>query len=806
MILKTAWRNILKDRQFTMLNLVGLATGLACAILIYLWVNDELHVNKFTADDSRLYQVKEYADMPGSTSAGDDTPGLLAEAVAKEMPEAEYATAAIQPQRENPKGIFTIGEAHIEAADMCVGKDFFNVFPYQLLQGDKNDVLANKNAVVISDELAIKLFHTTENVIGKTLAWNRVKTSGLYTVTGVFKKVPNVTALQFDALFNYSLVFEKSPGLKSWTNGGPYTYFLLKKGTDVAQFNTKIKNLIRVKSGSTEVKTSLFAQRFTDTYLYNRYENGVPAGGRIAYVKLFSVIALFILVIACINFMNLSTAKAAGRMKEAGIKKVMGACRASLITQYMGESVLMAFLALLLASILVVLLLPQFNQITDKHIILNVDAAVVATILGITLITGILSGSYPALFLSNFHPITALKGRLKTSASEVLVRKGLVVFQFVISVFLIVAVAVVYKQVQLVQTKNLGYNRDNVIYFERKQPVNDSAAYYQPGGGYENDFTSFLDKIRNVPGVVAASNFRHSIAAGRDGGTTDIQWAGKSSEDNTEFTDLEAGYDYIKTLGIEMKEGRDFSKSYGAEGDKIVLNETAVKAMGLTNPVGKFVKLWGDNRQIIGVVKDFNFQSLYEKVKPCFFYLSMKQNVSKILVRIKAGKEQTTIASLEKLYKQYNLGLSFDYTFLDEDYQAMYATEMRVAALSKYFAAVAIIISCLGLFGLAAFTAQKRQKEMSIRKAIGATVSNIALLLSTDFLQLVTIAALIAFPVAWWAVSAWLQGFAYHVTIGASVFIASGLAIIGITILTIGWQAVKAGLANPVEALRDLTP
>jgi len=365
--------------------------------------------------------------------------------------------------------------------------------------------------------------------------------------------------------------------------------------------------------------------------------------------------------------------------------------------------------------------------------------------------------------------------------------------------FLIVSVIVVYDQMQLIETTNLGYNRDHVIYFDKGGKLSENKDDYKPGAVYK-DMQTLIEQIKTIPGVVNASNFRHSIV-NRDGGTTDIKWPGKSPNDQTAFTDIAGGYNFIETLGIQMKEGRTYSTAFGSDNDKVIFNETAIKLMGITNPIGKTVSVWGSDKQIIGVTKDFHFQSFYENIKPCFFDLSMNQRVARIIVRIQAGNEKTTIDKIGKMYKAYT-GEALDYKFLDDDYQALYVSEERVAVLSKYFAGIAILISCLGLFGLAAFTAQKRQKEIGIRKVVGASVGNITTMLSKDFLTLVSISLLVAFPVSWWLMNNWLQSFAYRIHISAGVFFMAGVSIILITLFTISYQSIKAAIANPVKSLR----
>ena len=424
---KMAWRNILRNRSFTLLNLMGLSTGLACTLLIFLWVHDERSVDQFNENDSRLFQVMANWETPQGVQTVENTPGLLARTLKADMPEVEYAIPVIPSSWFDKKGIVIYGGQRLEASNQFAGKDYLQVFSYPLVQGDRGSALAGQRNILISDELARKLFNSTGSAIGKTVEWNQKDFSGVYVVSGVFKKPAANATAQFDIVFNYDLFLEKNPKLLNWGNNDPDTYLLLKKGTDVAAFDRKIAGLVKARNDKST--QSLFLQRYSDRYLHNHYDNGVPSGGRIEYVRLFTIIAVFILVIACINFMNLSTAKAAERMKDAGIKKVMGASRVSLVAQYLGESLLMAAVATGVAVLLVVILLPRFNGITGKQLSLQVDSHMIAAALLITVLTGLVAGSYPALFLSGFQPAGTLKGRLKNSVSELWVRKGLVLLK-----------------------------------------------------------------------------------------------------------------------------------------------------------------------------------------------------------------------------------------------------------------------------------------------------------------------------------------------------------------------------------------
>ena len=786
--LKIAWRNLYKDRQFTLLNVIGLSTGLACALMIWLWVSDERNVDKYNEKDSQLYQIMQNIQHENNIETMNHTAGLLANALKNEMPEVEYAATVIPASWFGNKGIIAAGDTKVKARGQFVSKDYFHVFTVPFVQGDNSKIATDKHSVAVSEELAMKLFHTTTGVTGKTIQWNQGEFTGTYLITGIFaSNGPNVSD-PFDIIFSFGQFMERRPGMDDWGNSDPSTFVILKKDSRIDQFNAKIKNFIGTKekkSGKT-----YFAVKYSDKYLHGVYKDGKEAGGRIAYVQLFTIIAIFILVIACINFMNLSTAKASRRIKEVGIKKVVGARRATLVLQYLGESVLMSFLSLLLAIVFILLLLPAFNQVTGKTLNLPFSFNFIMSVGCITLLTGIVAGSYPALYISGFSPAAVLKGKLKTSFGEIWIRKGLVVFQFTLSVIAIVGVLIIYRQVNYIQSKNLGYSRNNIIRFEI--PLEDDSTKLVAAA-------SFVNEIKNIPGVVSAGSHYHDLVGGH-GSISGFQWPGKNPNQDIDFANLEMGYGFIETVGIKMKEGRNFSNN-NSSFKEIVFNESAIKAMGLKDPIGKTVKFWGRERQIVGVAEDFNFESLYNPVKPCFFQLYPV--MPKIIVKIKAGTEKQTIERISQAFASFNKGLPFDYEFMDEEYRALYTAEKRVSVLSGYFAGLAILISCLGLFGLAAFTAQRRQKEIGIRKVVGASAGNVAIMLSKDFIKMVVVAILIGFPLVGWIMHNWLQGFAYRITIGAGVFIAAGVAIILITLLTISFQAIKAAVANPVNSLRS---
>ncbi len=782
--LKIAWRNLLKDRQFTLLNVLGLSAGLACALLIFLWVNDERSYDKVFANDDRLYQVMEHRKSGGDVKVSDESSGLVSEVLKNQMPQVQYA-ASLAPPDWFQQFTLSVGDKNIKGKGQYAGRDYFNIFSFKLLEGDKNKVLADNNSIVISDELAKKLFGTAENIIGKPIDFQHDTT---FFVSGIFEKTPSHSTQQFDFVLSFDYYFSVQSWVKSWGNTGPHNFVLLKKGTDIKAFNKKIAGVIAANYDDTT--RSLFAAKFSDNYLLNSFDHGSQVGSKIVYVKLFSLIAVFILMIACINFMNLSTAKASRRMKEVGIKKVAGANRKQLVFQFLSESIMLTLLAMVFAVLIVWLLLPQFNQLTGKQISLTPGPKIITSFFVIALMAGLLAGSYPALYLSKFDPLSVLKGKLNTSIAEALSRKGLVVFQFTMSSVLIVAVIIIYRQVQFIQSTNPGYNKDNIVRFDSE-------------GSIQRREDQFIAEMKKIPGVVNAS-FTFNNMIGRNYGNYGIEWQGKDPNADIYFEGFGTGYDFIETMDMQMKEGRSFSRNYGDEYSKILLNEAAAKVMHLKDPVGKNITLFGNKRQIIGIVKDFHFESLHETVKPAYFSLQApgKNPWYKMMVRIKADHQQQTIAGIQNLFEKYDPGFPFTFNFLSEAYQKQYDTETRVATLSKYFAGLAIIISCLGLFGLAAFTAQKRRKEIGVRKVVGASVADITGMLSKDFVKLVIIALCISFPVSWWLMNSWLQGFAYRIHISAGVFFIAGISIILITLFTISYQSIKAAIANPVKSLR----
>ncbi len=778
--LTLAVRSYMRYKSAFLINLLGLSTGLACTLLIYLWVNSEFQVNRFHENSDRLYEVLTNHTTSTGISTDRATPALLPQMLAETMPEVEYATT------ESWLSSYTLShkETNIKAIGQYAGADYFNVFSYELVQGDKNEVLQDKSSIVISEDLAIRLFGTTADVVGQAIDFMHFKQ---FQVSGVFKSPPTSSTHQFDFIMSFGEFKESHPWITGWKNMGPSTFVLLKEGTDLQAFNAKIADVIKNNNG--EPNTTPLAVLYSDLYLNGKFENGKPTGGKAASVRLIGLIALFILAIACINFMNLSTARVSRRIKEIGIKKAIGANRKTLIFQFMSESILMAFVSLVVALVIVWLALPEFNHITDKSLKLVFSGDFILALTAVLTLTGILSGSYPALYLSGFKPVKILKGQVPSSWRELFLRKGLVIFQFVLSIILIVSVLVVQQQIEFTQQKDIGFNKDNIVSFEAE-------------GAMELKIDPFLEELKKVPGVVRASSTAHSIAGSYSGSTYDVKWEGKSADEVVAMEYMRVNYDFIELLDFKLIEGRTFSKEFKTDIGKVIFNEEAIEAMGLENPVGKIVNVWGTDQQILGVVKNFHYRSFHQKVGPAFFVLK-PQDTWVIMAKLAAGSEQETLKGIQTLYHDFNPGFNFEYQFLEDNYMAQYSSEQRTATLSRYFAAVAIIISCLGLFGLAAFTAERRIKEIGIRKILGSSTANIVGLLSEDFTKMVLMAVIIALPIGYFLATDWLQQFEYRIDLKWWLFASAGISALLIAWLTVGFQTLKAATVNPAKCLRS---
>ncbi len=718
----------------------------------------------------------------GDISTFPSTPGILAENIVKDFPEIQMASQMLW--EEEP--LFTVGNIFEKEKGRSVQRDFLRMFSYTLSKGNTSSALARPDAVVISQKLADKYFKG-EDPMGKPILINNKDN---VTVTGVLEDIPESSSLKFDFLMSYDIWFKENDWAKEWDNNGPRCYVLLAPNTSVDKVNTKIKNYIKTKEKDSNVE--LFLQNYGESYLYSNWEAGKQNGGRIEYVRIFSIVAIIILVIACINFMNLATARSLNRAREIGIRKVVGARKRQLMGQFLGESLLVSFLAMCVSVLIVVLLLPTFNGLTEKQLTIDFsDASFLLLILMLTIITGIVSGSYPAIFMSVLNPIVILKGVLKFNPGATYFRKGLVVFQFALSIILILGMIVIYRQIDFIHNKNLGFGREDLLYI----PIE---------GELQRNLMTFKQELLKQPGIRNVSSAQSSpLEVGSS--TSGVRWPGKDTTKLILFSNNPITYDYVKAMGIQLVEGRDFSPDYGTDTMNYLINESAARKIGYKDPVGKELTMWGDKGTIIGVMKDYHHNSLHVPIEPLIlrmFKKSWNGYWGNLIIRTEPGKTRQALASMEKTFKQFNPAFPFKYYFTDEEISKNYKAEHTVSKLSRYFAFLAIFISCLGLFGLVTFTAEQRIKEIGIRKVLGASVSGIVRMLSKDFLKLVIIAALIAFPIAWWAMNQWLQDFAYRVDIGWWAFVVAGVAALLIALVTVSFQAIKAAVANPAKSLR----
>ena len=779
-------RSFRRFKSTFLINLLGLSSGLAATMLIYLWVHDELSMNKFQERDSdRHVQVIHTYPTSGTfhTNIDGSTPNPLYERLAEDLPEIAYSI----PVSGNDEylGVFSANNQNLRGRYQFIGEGFFNVFPANFLLGDKANFPADKNDIAISATMAKTLFGSPGKAIGNLIDLKGSYYDGSFLVTAVFEASPNASE-PYDVLLNYD--YFATEEMMQWYNGGTQTHLVLEEGVDLEAFNEKLKGYLTTLSPNW--KDILYAQPYAERYLYDTYENGAPVSGRIIYVQLFSIIALIVLVVACINYMNFSTAKASRRIKEIGVKKAIGVGRKALIFQYFIESILMACISLFIAVAMVAIALPQFNEITDKQLTLMLEPNIILTILAITGLTGLLSGIYPALHLSSFKPIVAMKGKLSGDKGALLIRQGLVVFQFAISVIMIVSALVVYRQISFIQTVNLGYNKEHIITFPKE-------------GKLKENTEAFLSEIRAIPGVVKASQMSGELP-GRIGYTHGFTWNGMSEADKKlRFYKIYGGYDLIDLLGITIKEGRNFSKEFSTDKDAVIMNETAVQMMQLQNPVGEAFGNLNPNvneKEIIGVVENFHFQSFHEEIKPFFFSLSDWGN--NFVVKIQAGAERKTIEQIEEVHGGLNPGFPFDVKFMDDSYQQVYASEERITVLSKYFTGIAIVISCLGLLALTSFSTQQRFKEIAIRKVLGSTNLSIVRLVSRDFTLLVAIAVVIGLPIAYFMMKSWLDNFAYRIALEPLHFIIAGVLILMVAVIAIFTQIAKSTKFSVSESLR----
>jgi putative ABC transport system permease protein len=775
--LTIALRNLFRNKVYSFINLTGLALGLACTLLIALWVQSELAVDKFHANGPRLYTVMSNLYWDGISTSG-IAPASLNEAMKKDFPEIEsVATFAYT----GPLLFSYNGLSFKETGNYC-SPDLLTMFSFPLVKGDPKTALSAPDRIVITESLARKYFGTADP-IGKTI---KVDNKSLFTVSGVLKDLTDASSLKFNWLIPFETHLKNNPWLAKWGSFSVNMFVMLKPNVSMDATNVKLKNFLTKASGK-DTKDEIFLQPYGDGYLYGHFRNGKQDGGRIEYVKLFTLVASFVLLIACINFMNLTTARSSKRSKEVGIRKVVGAERKTIIMQFMGEATLLTLFSVALSLVLVWVSLPYFNQLTSKHLSINFgDPSFVFMLVGVTLITIFISGSYPALFLSALKPVSILKTSIIKNTGTALLRKSLVVLQFTLSIFLIISTMIIYQQVQYLKNQNLGIDKNNLI----SVPLNEDIMKHK----------DILLQQLSGSNVIKSVSLVMDLPIDINGTSGDLNWEGKKPGTLGSISATYVGYNYLNTIGVPLVEGRDFDKNR-ADSTNYIINETAAKMMGIKNPIGKTVNFWNGKGQIIGVAKDFHLNSLHSQIPPLILVLQ-PINTSIILIRTAPGKTAEALAGIKKVYNSYNSLFPFEYHFMDEVYEQRYKSEIVIGQLGNIFSAITIFISCLGLFGLAAFTAEQRIKEIGIRKVVGASVFNITLLLSRDFLKLVFFSMLIAMPVAFWISNKWLQSFAFRIDMPWWVFIVAGIMAMLIAFGTVSFQSIKAALSNPVKNLR----
>lgn len=775
--IKIAFRSLWRNKAFSAINISGLAIAMAGVILIGIWVQNEFKFDRFHTNEKDLYKVWNHYSSNGNTGVWDITSAPLGNTLVNEFPEVIKSSRIYWSSNR----LFSFGDKSIKTKGNEVDRDFLSMFSFPLLQGDIENALNDKSNIVITQAFATKLFGNTDpmNQILK------VDEKENYKVTGVLKDLPSNTSFDFDYL-----VYLKDKGSSDdWGVNSFYTYVQLKPNTSLESFNEKIKNTVAKNSS---YKWEIFLYPFAKSHLYAHFENGVEAGGRIETVKLMMLIGGLILLIACINFMNLSTAQSQRRSKEVGVRKVLGAGKSSLISQFLLESILLVFIAGIFALAIAALSLPSFNQLLEDSLVIDYTNPMLwLSLLVFIVFTGVFAGGYPAFFLSSFTPVKALKDSFKAANSFFDLRKILVVVQFSIGIVLVIATIIVYQQIDFVQNRELGYTVNNLV----EVPI-------------EGEVDKNFDLIKNellhnrVVSSMSKTGWRVTLDGSNSSG---FEWDGMNKEeDPLSFSLYRTGGDFAKTMNLKIIEGRDIDLSlFPNDTASVMLNKTALKRMRMQDPLGKLIRS-GETEQltIVGVFEDFIIDSPYEEVNPMLVLGSKKHNYNTLM---RLAEEKSIAASLEiieQVFKKYNPAYPFNYQFTDKVFDRKFKDEKQIARLSSLFSSLTIFISCLGLFGLTAFTAEQRKKEIGVRKVLGASVTGIVKLLSLDFIKLVLLSILISTPIAWYFMEDWLQGFTYRIGIQTWVFLIAGLLAICIALLTISFHAIKAARANPVRSLR----
>ncbi|MFT3705377.1 MAG: ABC transporter permease [Agriterribacter sp.] len=783
--LKIAFRNIARHKAFAAINIAGLAIGMACSIFILLWVQNELSYDRFHKNADNIYRI--------IGDAGDFDAAVNCASMPAELKLKIPAIKNFVRFSHYSTNVFEVGNKKFEEKRIFYADStLLQQFSFPLVKGNPATALMQPDAVLITEDMAKKYFGTTD-ALGKILKQDNQKS---VVVTGVLKNIPTNSHLQFDFIMPLSAVANQWNDLKqsTWDNFNFYSYIQLDdkfKATPaaIAGLNNQIDKIFKEHVNEANLKISFHLQALTDIHLHSNYQVDLPGHGNIQYVKIFFFVALFILALACINFMNLSTARSARRAKEVGLRKVVGAGRKQLIGQFLGESILISFLALLIAVLLVLLLLPVFNSLSGKTLSISLlDGKIITILLSIALGTGLISGSYPALFLSAFRPAKVLKGNIKTMGGNLFFRNGLVVVQFVVSIVLLAGTAVVFKQLNYIKSMNLGFERSNLLYM-------------QMSGELWGKQQALKAELKQNP-LTADFTIINDLPTNLESGTVNVQWEGKDPKSQIVFPTLQVSESFFNVFQMKMASGRAFSEAFAGDSNSYILNEKAAEVMGFTaaSAVGKPMSIWDTKGTIVGVVKNFNYKPIQTPIEPMIIMLNKWGGP--IIIRTRPGKTEATISAMEKIAKQLNPAYPFSYGFIDQDLANLYKGEQQMGKLFNIFAILAIFISCLGLYGLSAFMAEQRTKEIGVRKVLGASVFNVVYLLSTGFTKLILIAVVIAVPIAWYTINNWLKGFAYRVDADWVIFLVASLSALAIAWITVSYESIKAAVVNPVKSLR----
>ncbi len=812
--IKIAWRNLRKHKLYSVINIVGLSVGVACSLIIFLFVNHELSYDSFHKDSDQIYRTLRHGKLGDNEFHFAFAPAPLANAMMAEIPEVEIAVRFRGPASYVVKRPDS-NESFKENSIIAVDSGFFELFSFPLLAGDPEKQFKTPNTLAISKKLADKYF-PDQSAINQILILDGDES---FTVTGVFEDMPENSHIRKDMLLSMGHLSDQASDM-NWTSNNFYTYFRIQEGADPAVVSEKInamvykymapqimqfmgKTLEELEAGGNYLNVEL--QPMEEVYLNSAFTFDLGRMGNKTYVYLFALIAVFIIVLACINFMNLSTARSAGRSKEVGVRKVLGSHKKHLIMQFLSESVMLSIISFIIGIGLASLLLPLFNDLADKQLSLPLgNFTFVLMLLAGTLLVGLLAGLYPAFYLSSFKPIETLKGRLAVGQGNSHIRSGLVVFQFFISIILVIGTIAIYKQLNYIQNKQIGFQREQVILIKDAYMMGDQRQ-------------SFKEAVQQLPAVTQASFSGYLPISGYNRSDNTFWPEGKSpTAQNLVSTQIwRVDYDYIGTMGMKLVQGRNFNEEQASDSTAMVVNETAFKKFGFTDMDGQNwiqTNAFDDNTgqpladkfdkfRVIGVVEDFNYESLKSGIGALAMRIAPSTAV--LSVKLNTADFGGSVTAIESLWKNFDATLPFSYSFLDEEFGTMYNAELKMGKIFSIFTGLAIFIGCLGLFALASFMAEQRTKEIGIRKVLGASVNGIVIMLSKQFSKLVIIAFVLAVPLAWWGISTWLEGYTYKISIGWELFALAGISAFVIAWLTVAYHSIKVAVSNPVDSLKD---